>query len=393
MTQIKNDKLLGIHERHQITCPIINTLIFVGENMTKNYYIGISQNPAKLEVYPYDLIEAIDDLNKWSRDVIRLYENLPQETKDQHAHLEIELMIEEIQELISYDTDLSNDENYINKIINDWTVLHNQYQENQDKIENLRDEVFNLDDRIEELNSDSFECLKLKEERSTLNSQLSKLETLELLLEKTFENDIHDLFEANVYDYSRKLEIIRARNDNLRVNTHGLMLCLIMNIKNEFDVEQPDDYLNRMFQQSDLLSRNKIVNIGLLYNNTPFYGMDEDDYDLNEDGKKYFMKLCDSLISKGFLKYSDKAEFDLLINPVLIMRDDYLKKFGFPKSESKTPEFQKKILFDKLSQYGFSHVRYYENIDDYKENKDNFKLTELKNCTLDVKNLRKIKPI
>lgn len=104
------------------------------------------------------------------------------------------------------------------------------------------------------------------------------------------------------------------------------------------------------------------------------------------------MKLSKDLKYRGFLTSSDVLEFDDMIDP-FILNATYLEKYGFVKSESIKPEFQKKLLLDKLKENGYKIVRFYESIDDFKNDKNSFKTLNLDNLNNEVKNTIKFKNI
>ncbi len=55
------------------------------------------------------------------------------------------------------------------------------------------------------------------------------------------------------------------------------------------------------------------------------------------------------------------------------------------------PEFQKNLLLDKLKENGYKIVRFYESIDDFKNDKNSFKTLNLDNLNNEVKNNIKLK--
>ena len=393
MKQILTDTLLGLHEYHPFTCPFINALIFQGKTCSRVYDIDINHDPKNLEVYSSDLREAIEGLNKWVNEVIALYENLSDNAKFSKADLEIDLMIQGIRDLLEFDIDVSNQERDINALVERWETAHNQHKDLTQQITN-KERALDVAESMLNVNLEDSDLKAYREsERNRCDSDLKLSEDLLLVLENEFENEIAELFQYETENYSINMEQLRTRNDTLREETRALMECLLINFKNELDFEQPNDYLNKKFGIKDSLSGIKTLNIGLIYNNTPFHVNNVDEYTDNEDGKIYLMKLVDELCKRNILTTADKHDFEDRVNPFILIRADYLAKYGIEKSESRTPEFQKKLLLDKLKESGYQVVRFYENIDDYKTDKENFKTIELKNWDNKIKQKKTIKPV
>lgn len=392
MKQILTDKLLGIHEEHPFTCPFINALIFQGRTCSRSYDLEISYNPDYIYVHSDDFLHAVDGLNKWVNDVIGLYENLPEDVKNAKADLEIDKMIVGIRELLDYSVDLRDDERYINDLLDDWLQLHKEHKQTYEELENKRREFYAAKSMVDVTTDSDVQTYRIAE-RDRLENDVQSLEDKIEQLQTKFSDDFVPLFEDQTEDYSRALESFRTRNDTLREETRALMVCLEMNFKNEFNFEQPHDYLNRKFGIKDSLSGVKTLNIGLIYNNTPFNVNNIDEYDENADGRKYLLKLVDDLCSRNILTSEDRRDFQDRVNPFLLIRADYLEKYGIEKSVSRTLDFQKNMLLDKLKVHGYKMVRFYESIDDYISNKDNFKTVELNDVAPTVKKKTKIKPV
>lgn len=393
MKQILTDTLLGIHEYHPFTCPFINALIFQGKTCSRVYDIDIEYDPKDLNIYSGELHEAVEGLNKWVIDVIALYENLPDNLKDEKADLQIDLMIQGIRELLEFDIDVSQQERDINLLVDRWISVHNEYKALKDEIQN-KERALDAAESMLNINLDDSDIKSYREserDRSAADLQLS--EDLLQKLENEFTHEISELFEYETENYSRNMEQLRTRNDTLREETRALIECLSINFKNEFNFEQPNDYLNRKFGIKDSLSGIKTLNIGLIYNNTAFNVNNVDEYSDNEYGKEYLMKLVNDLYKRNIFTYADKQDFKDRVNPFILIRSDYFEKYGIEKSESRTPEFQKNMLLEKLKEHGYKMVRFYDSIEDYMVNKDNFKTVELKDIENKLKSKTKIKPV
>lgn len=392
MKQILTDKLLGIHEEHPFTCPFINALIFQGKTCSRVYDLDITYNPEYIYVHSDDFLHAVDGLNKWVNDVIALYENLPEDIKNAKADLEIDSMIVGIRELLDVSFEFRDDERTINDLLADWENIYKEHKQTYDELETKRRELYSAKSMVDVVSDSDVQTYRLAE-RDRLEHDVQSLENKIEQLQTKFNDDFVPLFEIETEDYSRTLEDFRTRNDTLREETRALMVCLEMNFKNEFNFEQPHDYLNRKFGIKDSLSGVKTLNIGLIYNNTPFNVNNIDEYDENADGRKYLLKLVDDLCSRNILTSEDRRDFQDRVNPFLLIRADYLEKYGIEKSVSRTLDFQKNMLLDKLKVHGYKMVRFYESIDDYISNKDNFKTVELNDVAPTVKQKTKIKPV
>lgn len=392
MKQILTDTLLGIHEYHPFTCPFINALIFQGKTCSRAYDIDINYNPKDLDVYSGELHEVVEGLNKWVTDVIALYENLPADLKEQKEDLQIDLMIQGIRELLEFNIDVSDQERDINELVDRWLAAHNQYKELTDQIQN-QERALDVAESMIDINSDDSDVKAYRQserDRSAADLQLS--EDLLQKLENEFTHEISELFEYETESYSRNMEQIRTRNDTLREETRALIECLSINFKNELNFEQPNDYLNRKFGIKDSLSGVRTLNLGLIYNNTPFNVNNIDEFTDNEDGREYLIKLVNDLCKRNILTSADRQDFKDKINPFMLIRSAYLEKYGIEKAESRTPEFQKNMLLEKLKKHGYKVVRFYESIEDYTSNKDNFKTVALKDWGNTMKHKTKIKP-
>lgn len=68
--QVSIDSLLGVHERHEITCPRINPLQFDTENASKAYKVELDFDPQHLKLNLKELFVAMNDLDQWSKGVL-----------------------------------------------------------------------------------------------------------------------------------------------------------------------------------------------------------------------------------------------------------------------------------------------------------------------------------
>lgn len=391
MIQLRTDTLMRIHERHPITCPLINPLIFDGDKCTRIYETTVEHNPEYLYIDSADLRKAILDLETWSHDVVEAYNRLSNEEKERNAHLEIDLMIDDMNELLNTVFNFDEEEYQVNKIIGHWELAHKKYSELNNELSETKTELSAVEGNLDNLSDDDVEYLDVLSMKNDIAAKIRKIESSIFVIEQSFEDNIKLSFEHSANAYTTKLENLRYRNEVLRDETHALIACLVMHYKEELNLDQPIDYLNKKFATIDRLNDFNALNLGLIYNNSK-YSSDEYNHE-NEYGKKYFMKLVDDLYKRDILTHADKCEFDQKIDPFML-KDEYFEKYGIDKSESRTPEFQKKILLDKLKTSGYEVVRFYEKLEDYMDNKNNFKTIELKDWGNDIKNnsKQKIKP-
>ena len=68
--QVSVDSLLGVHEKHEITCPRINPLQFDAECSSKAYKVELEFDPKHLKLDLKELFTAMNDLDQWSKDIL-----------------------------------------------------------------------------------------------------------------------------------------------------------------------------------------------------------------------------------------------------------------------------------------------------------------------------------
>jgi len=376
MIQIRKDILLDIHSVHPITCPLINPLIFHGDKCTKVYEIELTYNPENLYVYSDDLIEAISDLKQWTHDVINLYTQLPDESKENKSYLDIPELIEAVEELLNNDyNNFYDQEKKINRYISAWESQYKEAIEYQNSINQQKQTIIELKDSLSDLRMGESDYEGLSINIMHHEEELKQTNRLYSMLEHQFDQDLRDSLEYQFKTYSDKLEYVRFCNDNLREETTSLRDCLIMNFKEELNCFQPDEYLNKKFGITDFLSKKNALNLGIIHNNSTFITMDGDTEN-NDFGEKYFLKLVNELRKKDILTYTECSYIKDRVEPFML-KAEYQEKFGISKEESRQPEYRVNLLLSLLKDKGFDIIRYYEKHEDYLNNRNSFKTVDL----------------
>jgi len=347
--QVSIDSLLRVHERHEITCPLINPLQFEGHCATRIYKVDIDYNPKDLTVNLKELNSAIDDLDKWTSGVINVYNNLEDRSKIQ---IDVSLIIDLLE--TSHKDELKEQASEINGLIEEWLSYREDYKEaSKEKKEIERIHICNTEKEI----------LKLKVSKKDTSEQEELLEFYKNeIIEQDekieqainfFERYVQDDFSEKVVNFSNFLEVVRERNDNLRELVADLKIELVNNYKEELEIYQPDEYLDRLYPPTE-----NILNIGVLYNDTELYHRDE---------PANFRTLIQGLKSKGVIDFNQMG--DLM------------------DISSEDREDRKKILLDTLKSNGIQKVRYYETHYDYLKDRSVFKEDTLIKKKLNYKHI------
>lgn len=83
MNQVKKDMILKIHSDHPLTCPIINSLQYISPKGSKTYSVEIEKSADQLYIDITPLVKVVDDLNHWGNDLVKFYNNMPEDLKDE----------------------------------------------------------------------------------------------------------------------------------------------------------------------------------------------------------------------------------------------------------------------------------------------------------------------
>lgn len=333
--QVSIDSLLGVHEKHEITCPLINPLQFEGHCATRIYKVDIDYNPKDLTVSLKELNNAIDDLDKWTNGIINIYNNLEDKSKIQ---INVSLIIDLLE--TNHKDELKEQASDINGLIEEWLSYRADYKEaTTEKKEIERFHIINIEKEILKLKVSKKDASDQEELLDFYKNEITeKDEKIEQAI-NFFERYVKDDFSEKVVNFSNFLEIVRERNDNLREMVADLKNEIINNYKEELEIYQPDEYLDRLYSPTE-----KILNIGILSNNTELYHRDE---------SANFRTLIQGLKSKGVIDFTQMG------NLMDISTED--------------KEYRKEILLDTLKSNGIKKVRYYDTHHEYKEDRGNFK--------------------
>lgn len=316
MKQISVDFLIKIPRQPDISCPIIDTLIFMGENASKNYEVDIDFHPEHLKVDTQELSKATAELQDWANGIIRCLSNLSDETKEKiytesFNKKTIDQQITFIQHCIynNRSTDLNNYQYKINGIIEKWTELHEKHEEYSKDILSNRS--------------------KMKD------------------IEKEFDKKVKPEFERKVYEFTQLLETVRENNDQMRSTAYPLR-HLITNYasQKEYDLRQPMPYLSKF------LKKDSDISLGILY---------------NKHYEHEFLQLCLFLTENGALNASQYEK---------IIEIDQKTELNSRLSESKKTLYQKQkseALIDMLKENGYTNIYYYDNASDFMVSKDSYR--------------------
>lgn len=354
MNELSYDQLLKIEPNHPISCPDINALKFCGGMSTRAYEVSLNYDPSDLIVDMSSLIKTTESLDSWANGVLNTVVNLPEDLTDCFYFSE-----DEIEDLLLYRglEDLKAQALDINETIAWW----------QRSIDSINKKNIEFKSKIKEIEEIEKELLLvslsdrslLDKKRVLINSKYEESKYIEHdieLLRFSFDTQLTKFFEIEVGLFSYGLELLRERNDNLRVKVSSLKRDLIDNAKEYLDLYMPTEYLDMRFDEDS----NKEINIGVLFNDVEIEG---------RTPESNFFNTIKRVGDKAGLNFYEKER-------LLSLYDDKTKsKIEIAKEITKT-------LKDK----GFDKVRYYINSEDYLENRSNF--IEEK---LNLKNFKKIK--
>jgi len=387
MKQIKTDILMGVHDVHPTTCPIINPLKFTGRQSTRVYEIDIDQEPSYLFVDVNELLTAMEDLETWVNDILEKFEELTDERKEELAEL--------VEEIISFRNEYHNDkierfEKEINSLLSDWEKEKKDYEKTEVIIDQLKKSVEDieesLDDIDQEENEDAYS--EMESHFDDYKDQLSKAEDGLNELKSSFNNDLKYDLEQIIEEFSSYLEDVRTRNSDLRANTYLLRDYIVSETKDILEIYQPDEYLIKKFGIKDVLSGCKILNIGVLHDKTAEYYGTRLNY--NDHGNEYFKNLIIDLKSRSIITQED---YDGLREKLLsnLKAAEYLDKYNIEKAVALTSTYKKETLFELLREKGFTAVRYYDSPKDYLIDKDLYKIEDLMKYDNKLTNKKSIK--
>lgn len=353
MNELSYDQLLKIESNHPISCPDINALKFCGGMCSRVYNVSLDYNPSDLVIDMSDLVRTTDRLESWAYGVLKNFSKLPDELSD--CIFFDNYKIDEL--LLSKELDTLKEMSInINKTISFWQssieIRDNKLIEISSKTKEIED--LEKDLLLTTLSDNSL----MKVKKGLIESKYKEIIYIENEIKENeflFYKDIAPLFENEVELFSDKLEVLRERNDDLRVETSNLKRDLIDNAKEYLDLYMPTEYLDMRFDEDN----NKEINIGVFFNDL------ENDSRTNESN---FFNTIKRIGEKANLTFHEKET----------LMDLYSNKKDKKELISEVIDF--------IKNKGFEKVRYYIDSKDYLENRSNF--IEEK---LNSKNLKKIK--
>lgn len=360
MNQVKKDMILKIHSDHPLTCPVINSLQYISPKGSKTYSVEIEKPADQLYIDITPLVNVIDNLNHWGQDLLRFYNNMPEDLKlEVKENLTNKDSFSVIEELIKkeYNHDLNSYQIIINEVVDKWDHEHVEYIESLKAIEETKDKIEKQQhklDKLYESGSTNYQAItKLKESIHENEESIITLENYTEYLKDYFEMAVKGSFDELAFEFSNYLENMRTRNDRLRDELTILRESILEKGKFKLKLFQPIEFLNHKFGVTDILQNRKVANIGLISNQFDYMSITAD---INKDGKWYFSKLVTHLEKKGQLTLEQK---ETLISD---LKNDQENAFS--------EEGRKRKLFQMLSENGYDHVRYYESLKMFLENPD-----------------------
>jgi len=369
MNQVKKDMILKIHSDHPLTCPIINSLQYISPKGSKTYSVEIGKAADQLYIDITPLVEVIDNLNKWGYDLLKFYNNMPEELKIEVKNsLPNKDSFSLIDELIKrdYTHDLNTYQILINEVVERWDNEHTEYIESIKAIEEAKKNIENNQKKLDKMNSSgstsNHAIKKLKDIITENEEAIDNLENYTEYLQDYFDHAVKGSFDELAFEFSNYLENMRTRNDRLRDELTMLREMILEKGKVKLKLFQPIEFLNNKFGVTDILQNKKVSNIGLISNQFDYMSITAD---INKDGKWYFTKLITHLAKKGQLSIEQK--------------ESLISDLNNDKINMLTEESRKRSLFQALADNGFTQVRYYETLKQFMANPDENIRTEVSN--------------
>lgn len=342
--QVSVDSLLGIHEKHEITCPRINPLQFDAECASKAYKVELDFDPKHLKLDLKELFTAMNDLDQWSKDILEVLNQLP-EMKQYIILSEAFLTDHQYkQRLEDLETDhkpeITEYAEIINGLIEDWQECRNEVAEAH--TEELKQQAL-LEEQEKELllltvnGEDTDDCLGLIEfYKDEVYEQTDKKQDAY----KKFERYIKEDFEKKVKKFSYFLENVRDRNDDLRCGIGEIKTQIEKHAKELLNIYQPDEYLDIKHGIEP-----SVANIGVIFNDT-----ETDARNVNVNFKSFVV----GLRSKLFITSEQARKLDEM---AVVVGPNY-------------KEDRKIAIIDMLKTNGVTTIRYYNDQKEYIKNRD-----------------------
>lgn len=205
LNQISSDRLLNIPKQPLNTCPLIDALKFGGQSCSRIYEVKLGMNPTNIIVNTKELIDRIDELEKWAKGVMFLANSVKKIEDSEY----IDFLSKRITTTIDNNksSKILETGNKINSLIKEW-IGYNRLAE-------------------------------FYTEHNSLN--------IRFMLFKTLFNDVTN-------DFDQLLEDVRANNQELRESAHNLKLFILPQLKEKYDLTQPMAYLKTIEKDDNEIS-------------------------------------------------------------------------------------------------------------------------------------------
>lgn len=349
--QVGVDSLLGVHQVHDISCPKINVLQFTPRNASRIYENVIEQDPKDLKVDLTELFKVMNDLDKWSEDIIKLLESLPEDlyNKVMGEVFVLESHYDKLKEAMETDHKPSIKEyaDEINSLIEQWDIYRLELEDAKQE-ERVQQRLLDKEEK-------NVLFLKLKNEDMTDALEMVEFykgEVEEQKEKKTdaihhFERYIKEDFEKQITEFTNFLEIVRERNDDVRAAIGEIKYQIFKKGKAELNLYQPDEYLDRIFE-----IKPKEANLGVIFND---HVVEERNELVN------FNAFVIAARKKQFITFEQ-------MNTFMDLKGTFKESFR---------EERKALLLDMLKENGFTTVRYYNDQKEYAQDKNKYTTVEL----------------
>jgi hypothetical protein len=344
--QVSVDSLLGVHDKHEITCPRINPLQFDTECATKIYKVSLDFDPSDLKLNLTELFKAMNDLDKWSTDILAVLNNLPEIKKYiilSEAFLTDHEYTQRLEDLeIDHKPEITEYAESINGLIEEWQTYRNDYAEAH--TEELKQQTL-LEEQEKELlflklnGKDLEDCMGLIEfYKDEVYEQTEKKDDAKT----NFERYVKDDFEKQVKQFSYFLEDVRNRNDDLRCGIGEIKTQMEKHVKELLNIYQPDEYLDLKFGIQP-----SVANLGVLFNDTETDTRNE---------KVNFKSFALGMRAKRFITFEQ-------LNTLIDLNEKEV-------DNTDHREVKKSAILDMLKTNGVITIRYYNDQKEYAKNRD-----------------------
>lgn len=349
--QVSVDRLLGVHDVHDITCPKINVLQFSSRNATRIFENDLEQDPEALKVNLTELFKAMYDLDQWANDIVKIVNTLPEDLYNGVLG-EVFNYEEDFDKLIDtintdYKSELREYATEINGLIEQWQDYRNDLSEAKEEERNQQKLLTAQEKELLFLTikgENTEECLGLIEfyKGEVQEQQEKKVDALH-----NFDRYIKEDFQKITREFSSFLETVRERNDDVRSRIGDIKYEIYKQAKSLLNLYQPDEYLDRTVGIKD-----NEANLGVLFNDT-----------VVEDRNIFvnFNAFVIAARSKQFITFDQ-------MNTILDLKDTFKVSFE---------DERKELLLGMLKENGFITVRYYNNHLEYSKNRDGYTTQEL----------------